>query len=215
MFKNAYKISYILTKDKNVLIFVISFRLCAFFSYLVLEYCENSLDRVFLPEIDSRKYRGPLPTQLDFMLQLSIGLEYIHAEGIIHRDIKPGNVLISLFNEKVTMKWTDFGFAKVTTKDGESSMSGLIGTENYWAPEIHTCWKAYKFNKTHSIKQKIPMTIKSDVFSCACVFFKYSTSDYSHPFGKTWNEIVRNVCQSNPVNLSSNIIVLFAERAIG
>ena len=70
------------------------------------------------------------------MLQLSLGLSYIHSQNIVHRDIKPENVLISTSTGHVKMKLADFGLSKATTSRGVFEMSGGRGTENYWAPEI-------------------------------------------------------------------------------
>jgi len=171
--------------------------------YFALELCEASLDRVFLPENDPEKYKGPLPTDIDFMLQLSLGLQYIHSENLVHRDIKPGNVLIFRTSTgEAVMKWSDFGLSKETNREGEYSLSGYRGTQNYLAPEILVLGQndqLFTQEKSDVSNKKIILTNMSDVFSCALVFFKYFTKG-CHPFG-TNEEIISNIRQSNPVNL--------------
>jgi serine/threonine protein kinase len=66
------------------------------FRYFALELCDASLDRLFLNENDPKKYRGPMPTETDVLLQLAKGLMYIHQMKYVHRDIKPSNALIAL-----------------------------------------------------------------------------------------------------------------------
>jgi len=170
-----------------------------------LELCAASLDRVFLSENEPEKYKGPLPTDIDFMLQLSLGLQYIHSENLVHRDIKPGNVLIFIASTReALMKWSDFGLSKETRK-GEYSLSGHRGTQHYLAPEILTLQENDRlFQQVESddaSNAKMLLTNMSDVFSCALVFFKYFTRG-CHPFGKN-EEITFNIRQSNPVNLRS------------
>jgi serine/threonine-protein kinase len=73
----------------------------------------------------------PLPTKLEIVAQLCEGLAYAHEQGIVHRDIKPGNVRVL---EDGTVKILDFGIAKFA----QSSMtqSGMVmGTAYYMAPE--------------------------------------------------------------------------------
>ncbi len=173
--------------------------------YYAMELCEASLDRVFLPEGNPKKYNGPLPNDVDFMLQLSLGLNYIHSQNIVHRDIKPENVLISTPEGKAIMKWADFGFSKNTKEDGTFSMSGFRGTKCYWAPEMFTYFipKESSYNKANNNADlEIKMTVMSDVFAFACVFFQFLTKGI-HPFGGNEDEISRNIPTSNPINLSS------------
>lgn len=180
------------------------------FRYFALELCDESLEKVFLPEKHPKKYKGPLPNEVDFMLQLSLGLEYIHKQNLVHRDIKPENVLISSSTGKAVMKWSDFGLSKEVTKYGEYTMSGSRGTENYWAPEIFELVR----EKDRSLETNddedgadmdMKITVMSDIFACACVFFKFVTKGI-HPFG-TNDDIAMNIRQSNPTNLKSIKIV--------
>jgi serine/threonine-protein kinase/endoribonuclease IRE1 len=99
--------------------------------------CNASLDKLFIK--GEKKYLGPMPPKEEVLLQLAKGLDHIHQIGLVHRDIKPENVLIWLNSEqdKVLMKWADFGFSKQVSERGTFSMtSGIKGTHDWLAPEI-------------------------------------------------------------------------------
>lgn len=151
-----------------------------------MELCDASLEKVFLPKDNPRKYLGPLPNDVDFMLQLSLGLEYIHSHNITHRNIEPGNVLISTSTGTVLVKWSGLGCSKRTTNNGEFSMSGSRGMDAYLAPEMASF-------HVHDRGESRPMviTIKSDLFPFACVLFKFFTKGI-HPFGSNYQEIMTN-----------------------
>ena len=84
---------------------------------------------------------GPLPTPVvrGYTRQMLEGLQYLHEQGVIHRDIKGGNVLI---DDRGTIKLADFGASKRLSADGESSSTEdqcavtLKGTPYFMAPEV-------------------------------------------------------------------------------
>lgn len=77
--------------------------------YLVMEFCVGSLQGM-LEATPSKKF--PLFQAHDYFLQLMNGLDYLHSMGIIHKDIKPGNLLLTL---KRDLKISDLGVAEVRT----------------------------------------------------------------------------------------------------
>ncbi|KAI9557860.1 hypothetical protein GHT06_014611 [Daphnia sinensis] len=102
-----------------------------FCMYYAMELCDASLDQLFLKSHDPQKYNGPIPSNMEVFSQLADGLEYIHSKKFIHRDIKPGNILIkrpSPPDEKTIIKWADFGLSKDVNERGTRTMSKIVGT---------------------------------------------------------------------------------------
>jgi len=68
----------------------------------------------------------------EFCLQLLAALEHVHAAGVVHRDLKPGNVMVT---ESGTVKITDFGIARLDGATGLTASGKMLGTPAYMAPE--------------------------------------------------------------------------------
>jgi serine/threonine-protein kinase/endoribonuclease IRE1 len=166
--------------------------------------CDASLEKLFLKENDPKKYRGPMPPELYVLLQLAEGLEYIHQMGLVHRDIKPQNVLIrsDSTTRRVVMKWADFGFSKKVNERGSFTMSGVRGTYDYFAPEI---LKLLDEDSSTDNEDKKRGTVKSDVFAEGLVF-GYFLLGGVHPFGNTSHEIQTNLRTNKPANLPGKLI---------
>ncbi len=141
-----------------------------------------SLDKVFLPDDKKEKYKGPaLPPPLDVLLQLAEGLEYIHELPLIHRDIKPGNVLISVDgnSQAVIIKWADFGLSRPVNERGSYQSMEVAGTPNWLAPEL---LDQVDFLTNSTQKQPLRSTLKSDIFAEG-LLFGYYLGGGIHPYG--------------------------------
>lgn len=83
---------------------------------------------------------GPLaaPAALGLVRQILLGLEVVHAHGVVHRDVKPENVLLaaSANPEEPIAKVSDFGIARLIDGPRPTGTSSYIGTAHYCAPEI-------------------------------------------------------------------------------
>ena len=178
------------------------------FRYFALELCQASLDQLFLDDNNKRKYRESMPpSEKDVLCQLADGLEYIHSKQLIHRDIKPANVLIWTGfdeikrSETVLMKWADFGLSKPVSERGTCSMTGIMGTMNWKAPEV-----LEKERDDHTDWEKQRATTKSDVFAEGLVF-AYFLLNGKHPYG-SFPETTSNILKGNIVNIQGTICVM-------
>jgi eukaryotic-like serine/threonine-protein kinase len=95
--------------------------------YIVLEYVAGeSLNRIL-----AREKKLPLETALQLVEEVAEALDYAHAQGVIHRDIKPGNILMT---EDGHAKIADFGIAKLNL--AHFTLPGkVLGTPAYMSPE--------------------------------------------------------------------------------
>ena len=118
--------------------------------YIVMEFLDGDELRHF---ITSRKML-PLEDKLSIMVQVCDGLHYAHQNGIVHRDIKPGNIFL-LRNGQV--KILDFGIAQIANSERGLTRTGLImGTLRYISPEQVRGRADYR----------------SDIFSVGAVFYE-------------------------------------------
>ena len=123
--------------------------------YIVMEYVQGrTLREVIDPE-------HPLPPAQagEIMAALLSALEYSHRAGIVHRDIKPGNIMI---NEAGAVKVMDFGIARAIA-DATSAMTAtqaVMGTAQYLSPE--------------QARGQL-VDARSDIYSAACVMFEMLT----------------------------------------
>ena len=91
--------------------------------FLIMEYCPvtNIADQV-------RAHPMDVPAALDLIIRISSGVEMLHRMGYVHRDIKPGNIMLDSYQSPVL---TDFG---VSARIGEGRDGGLEGFSVMWAP---------------------------------------------------------------------------------
>ena len=161
------------------------------------------MDQCFLKDNDPKKYKGSLPSEAQVLYQLADGLNYIHSKQLIHREIKPENVLISV-GEPVLIKWSDFGLSKTTSaysRNGPSTTStGIKGTQYWMAAEVLSLENNQSTSGADA--DVAPGTVASDVFSSGCVYFSYLMNGL-HLFGSK-NLIVANIMRGKPTNLNSN-----------
>ena len=116
--------------------------------YFVMELCDGIIGHV----INGKSF----DELLDYSIQICEGVKVLHAVGILHRDIKPGNILM----KGGTVKLTDFSFGFFTDHDSLTltTTNQLIGTEGYIAPEIYRQGGHYA-------------TKLSDIFSIGCTLW--------------------------------------------
>jgi serine/threonine-protein kinase len=96
--------------------------------YIVMEYIEGKS----CAEILRERHWLPAEEAVEIVLEACHGLDYAHRKGVVHRDVKPGNLLRS--NEGV-VKIADFGIAKGTEQSSITQAGAVLGTAAYLAPE--------------------------------------------------------------------------------
>lgn len=141
--------------------------------YLVTEY---------VPGTDLRRLvrsQGPLNMQqaASIIRQASLALQYAHDRGLIHRDVKPGNILVT---PEGTAKLSDLGLAGFLNEaDSDPRAGKIVGTADYLAPE--------------QIRSPLDVTPTSDIYSLGCTLYYAVTGKVPFPGGTAGSKARRHL----------------------
>jgi serine/threonine protein kinase/Tfp pilus assembly protein PilF len=118
--------------------------------FITMEYVEGeSLHKILL-----QRSKLEVAEAVDIIEQMATGLAAIHREGVIHRDLKPGNIMRDKNGRVVVM---DFGLARSFAGDGMTQTGTMLGTIEYMSPEQAQCKE---------------LTASSDIFTVGLIMYQ-------------------------------------------
>jgi eukaryotic-like serine/threonine-protein kinase len=148
--------------------------------YFVMEYVDGVPITTYCKSHDLN-----LDRKLDLFLQICDAVQYAHRSLTIHRDLKPGNILVT---EAGAVKLLDFGIAKLidaeATLPDDAPLTAAILTPQYTSPE--------------QIRRE-PVTTSADVFALGILLYEITTGE--HPFRRKDSlphEVMRAICEDDP-----------------
>jgi len=138
--------------------------------FIAMEYVEGG-------DLKSRIARGVVPPAeaLEILSKIASGLDLAHKSGIVHRDVKPGNIL---FRDASTPLLSDFGIAKQLKTDADLTNTGVfLGSPNYMAPEQADAG---------------PIDGRADLYALGCIFYEMVTGEKPYPAESVVDVIVKH-----------------------
>lgn len=134
-----------------------------------------------------RATRGPIPAQYipQIVSQILRGLNYLHAHRLIHRDVKPGNILL---NSRGEVKLSDFGISK-TLDNTANICDTFVGTATYMSPE-RALGKDYSFS--------------SDIWSLGMVVYEMASGEFPFPAMTSFPILFDFLCNQPEPRLDSS-----------
>jgi eukaryotic-like serine/threonine-protein kinase len=160
--------------------------------YLVMEYLEGET-------LAQRLLKGPLPLEqvLQYAIEIADALDKAHRKGVTHRDLKPGNIMLT----KTGTKLLDFGLAKLkqevapanvqlsqlaTANDPLTAKGSIVGTLQYMAPE--------------QLEGK-EVDARTDIFAFGAVVYEMATRKRAFE-GKSQASVISAIMSSDPVPMT-------------
>jgi serine/threonine-protein kinase len=158
-------------------------------SYLVMEYVDG-------PNLDQLvRKQGPLPVGLacDYIKQAADGLQAAHALGMVHRDIKPGNILVQrrglLEDSPGLIKISDFGLARLHAPDMSTDAPHHAGTI---LTRANTVMGTPDFLSPEQARDLHRADIRSDLYSLGCTFYYLLTGQVPFAGGSAVEKLIRH-----------------------
>ncbi|QGJ70650.1 Serine/threonine-protein kinase PknB [Planctomycetales bacterium 10988] len=156
--------------------------------FLVMEYMDGQELNRWIEQF------SPLPVSwcCEVMRQASLGLQHAHIKGMVHRDIKPGNILVEASDteSRPVTKLLDMGFARNTADGGNDDIRltqpwQVFGTPDYMSPE--------------QAERTRDADIRSDIYSLGITFFKLLTGELPFQEGSHLQKLIARARNDAPL----------------
>ncbi len=144
--------------------------------HFVMEYIEGA-------SLTEAARQLSLSQKIDLMLKVILTVEFLHQHQVIHRDLKPGNILVSSDLEPRVL---DFGLALQSDDLGPrlTQAGEIMGTPDYFSPE--------------QARGRAPLDARSDIFSLGTILYELMTG--ATPFrGESAHDQIRLICEDDPI----------------
>jgi len=154
--------------------------------YFAMEFIRGASLREYA---DSR--RLGLRERLELMVKICDAVHHAHQRGLIHRDLKPGNIIV---DEAGQPKILDFGVARVTDSDTQvtlqTDVGQLVGTLNYMSPE-------------QVLADPLDIDTRSDVYALGVILYELLSGRLPYQISKRLHEAMQTIREEDPSRLST------------
>src|SRR5688572_18696777 len=132
-----------------------------------------------------------LRERLELMVKVCEAVHHAHQRGLIHRDLKPGNIIV---DETGQPKILDFGVARVTDSDTQATLQTdvgqLVGTLNYMSPE-------------QVLADPLDIDTRSDVYALGVILYELLSGRLPYQISKRLHEAMQTIREEDPSRLST------------
>lgn len=175
------------------------------YRFIATELCQGTLE-----DYVKGTYQGPrFKNEREMLRQVTRGLAYLHNLGIVHRDIKPTNILIFVPSNggtiiKPQIRMADFSLSKALNNGREdftnTSVTNPAGTKGWMAPEVY-------------INERFDF--KVDMFALGCIFGYLLSKENVHPFGaNSYARIARIIAREPMILIHEDLKAPYSEEDV-
>ena len=154
--------------------------------YFAMEFIRGETLRDY-----AAKHSLPTRQRLDIIARVCDAVQHAHQRGLIHRDLKPGNILV---DETGQPKILDFGVARVTDSDAQATMQTdvgqLVGTLAYMSPE-------------QVLADPLELDTRSDVYALGVILYELLAGRLPYDISRKIHEALQAIREEDPSRLSS------------
>ena len=161
--------------------------------YIVMEYLKGPTLATYLGELHKRNDKLPPARIARLLTSLAAALDYAHEEGVIHRDIKPGNIILHNKARELSTEdpltpttepvITDFGLVRIAHSATQTASGVVSGTPAYMSPEQ---------------AQGAKVDHRSDIYSLGVVLYEMVAGRVPFEADTSWTVILKHINESPP-----------------
>jgi tRNA A-37 threonylcarbamoyl transferase component Bud32 len=161
--------------------------------YIVMEYLRGASLSAYLKELHGHNQRLRPPQIARLLLTIATALDYAHEQGVVHRDIKPGNIILhnktkDIFadqpiSEQTEPVLTDFGLVRIAQAVTQTASGAVSGTPAYMSPEQ---------------AQGVRVDHRSDIYSLGVVLYEMIAGRIPFEGDTSWTVIFKHINEPPP-----------------